>query len=252
MRLARSLPAVALIVFCDTFARADLPGQPPPTDVPDVVVEPPLVTPGPEPEDSILIHIDSPRRVDLQVKDPNYDDGYLTVCTSPCDRPVPAHMEYRVLATGQDRSGGNAGEFPPSDDFVLPANATHDVITVAPRSPLAFAGGISLIVTGIIAMASGLTWLVGDELLHSLSRSSASTTGTGSTDWEPVVAIFGGGAVMACGIVLKVKARTRVSQSVANGAAGLPWVRPATWREPQPEQRVIPHPSSVPVFQIVF
>jgi hypothetical protein len=216
-------------------AQAQPAAQPPTSEVPDVVVEHPLPSPPPRPEAAIIVHIDSPHAVDLQIKDPNEDDRYQTVCTSPCDKWVPAFGQYRVVVAGLDRPG-QAGRDPQSSrDFSLPANAQYDAITVKPRSLWMAVSGPLLAGVGGAMMVIGIPWWLWNSLLDSIGNSNLYDTAT------PHLLVFGGGALLATGIVLAVKSRTRS-----------PRVHLATWREPSAEQRALPRAPSAPLFQIVF
>jgi hypothetical protein len=235
-------------------AHAQPPAQTPSADVPDVIVQPPIAPP--PPEGTILVHIDSPRPVDLQLKVFHDADRYQTVCTSPCDKWVLARLEYRVVAAGQDNPGGESADLSPSRDFALPAGARRDTIQVMPRSESSRSGGIALTVAGAATIAVGHVWFLADLFLAGLGAAlSGQSSGSAADDpTAPLVIILCGGVVLAAGIVLTVKSRTLVSHSVAmaGGAVGSPWAQRAAWREPSPEQRALPGTLGVPLFQIAF
>jgi hypothetical protein len=90
--------------------------------------------------DMFIVHVASPSPVDLESELPG--EGWQRVCSSPCDKALPAGHSYRV---------GGAG-VRPSSAFALEPGA-HVTMQVEPVSSASRVGPILVTVAGGIALA---------------------------------------------------------------------------------------------------
>jgi hypothetical protein len=94
-----------------------------------------------------LVHIQSPRHVTLDRKNPGEDEPWVTACESPCDVELPLDNDYRIVGSGVRPSGEFRLEGKPGERIVLEVN---------PSSKAVRATGILLGSLGITAIVSGL------------------------------------------------------------------------------------------------
>ena len=90
-------------------------------------------------EPTVMLHVKSDAVVAIERE----DTGEL-VCTSPCDKPVPQGVRYRV-------GGGR-----PSDSFILDAHGGAAKITVDAASKRGFWTGASVLGAGVALAAGGV------------------------------------------------------------------------------------------------
>jgi hypothetical protein len=102
--------------------------------------EPP--PPAPPAPAGVVVHIDSPRPVELQAQ--RHGD-WVRVCTSPCDVAVRAGETVRV----------EGDDVPASEGFPLQP-APHATLTVDPSTKKSKAGGIVFTVVGAVGFAPGI------------------------------------------------------------------------------------------------
>lgn len=206
---------------------------------------------------AILVHIESPRKVRLERR-PSDEYEWEEVCTSPCDKPVPASDEYHVIANGMKAS-------PP---FQLEAQPGQRVVlTIDPASKGWFAVGIISGIVGAIAGIYGLLFVAFGSATSDISSTGTSTgTGTNITKQtgDDIKAVGWtvagvGTALLVGGLILTVanwKTRTdqEVQTPVRQNGAGLDGLRrEAIWREPTAMDRAAPPPLvHVPIFTTSF
>jgi hypothetical protein len=118
-----------------------------------------------------LVHIESPRHVTLDRKNPGENEPWVIACESPCDVELPLDNEYRIVGSGVR----------PSSDFRLEASPGQRVVLeVNPSSKAVRAAGIVVGSLGITAIVTGLylwAWT-----LPAMSACSASTDVTSGCD----------------------------------------------------------------------
>jgi hypothetical protein len=149
----------------------------------------------------VLVHVESPKPVDLERETGDRRDPFYVACTSPCDEWVPTTGTYRI-------GGGGTRA---SRRFELLASARRDTVVVSPASSTAFGVGIAAIVVGAAALGIGSLGL----LSASLSDDPNGSSGNGPRDLALGV-IAGGLVAEAGGIVLLVlNASSRVHQTTA-------------------------------------
>lgn len=86
----------------------------------------------------VVVHIDAPQEVRLQVKN---DDDWETLCTGPCDKPVPQDGTFRITGDGIRNS----------KDFHLdPGNKT--TLKVEPTASGGHTAGVVLTIVGGAAL----------------------------------------------------------------------------------------------------
>ena len=209
---------------------------------------------------AVLVHIESPRKVTLERR-PSDEYEWEEVCTSPCDKLVPASDEYHVVGSGMKAS-------PP---FQLEAQPGQRVVlTIDPASKGWFAVGIVGGIVGAIAGLYGLLLVAAGSLTSDISTTTpGTTTGTGATNYtkqtgDDIKAVGWtvagvGTALLVGGIILTVANwKTKTDQEVQspvrqNGATLDGFRREAIWREPTPMDRATPPALvHVPIFTRTF
>lgn len=93
-------------------------------------------------EVEVMLHVDSPEVVAIE-----REDTGEVVCTSPCDRRVPATARYRI--------GGSR----PSEPFTLDARDGAAKLTVTPASKRDFWAGVAALGAGGALVAGGIVAL---------------------------------------------------------------------------------------------
>jgi hypothetical protein len=217
-----------------SVARADAP--------PPAVSAAPLApaAPAAATAEMVFVHIDSPSPVDLQFVGSNGDSTY--VCTSPCDKVVPADRDYDI--------GGNGVRA--SRMFRLEKGGRIK-LDVSPATPGAHTAGVVITVIGIVGLVPGAAvtaLVVGGAILgaificpfaEALSKGSyvpclGDVTGLFAQGytlpfvWVP--AAIGGGVVLTGIAVLLSTGPTTVNQT-ATPAPAAPAATQGSWRAPQ-------------------
>jgi hypothetical protein len=192
-----------------------------------------------------MVHIDSPSTVELQYKGEGENESWRTVCSSPCDRRLPAEGRYRI--------GGDSAR--PSRTFILPEGTGTVSLAVNPSSHGWFNVGVVLTAVGAPTMVIG--FIMGLYVASLCTSGDCSVTGqdVATGGWTA----FGlGAAGLVVGLIaIVVHARTGVdvqSGAAKEGAAGSPWMQVATFRdgrEPAPESRAAPAVGGT-VFKLSF
>jgi hypothetical protein len=221
--------------------------QPQPRPGPTAPSGPPAPpAPPPRPGGTIFVHIDGPEEARLQQYS-DADGSWSTVCSVPCDQPLPAGADYRITGGGIKQSAA----------FNLRGqNGDRNVVTVNAASKAWFVVGVVAIpVGGLVGFVGLLVGLAG-SLASSVNSSVGDSQGTRASDAVAATGwtMFGiGAASLVAGIVLvasNVKTSVNVDQASAQaGLLVLPTVQHTpTWREATPEQKAAPQVVGIPVF----
>jgi len=213
------------------------PTPPPPPTQPPTPSPTPTPSPSPSPPDTmVVVHIDSPSPVELQVTHGEKND-WQTVCTAPCDQPFPAHGNYRIAGDGAR----------PSHSFTLSAMHGRADLVVNPSSSGWFVGGIVLLSVGGAVMLVGAFIGLIAEITSTVDKSGTSAN-IESTGWT----MAGVGAIgLVAGIVaMASNAHSGVELHDA-GAAPAPQ-HVATWRESPAFEMAVPPALAVPILSGSF
>ncbi len=153
------------------------------------------------------LHVDSPRNVEIQGH-PRDSEEWITVCTGPCDKPVPIAWEYQVR--GADVKASRVFTLQAS-----PGTATSVRVDPGSRSALTL-GVVSVCVGGPVALVGLIVAAVGAKGSYEETRNGVTTTQQVGPATLPVgLGILGVGvaAVVAGGIVAVDNASTTVTPS---------------------------------------
>lgn len=199
--------------------------QPAPAPAPS-----PSAAPSP-PDTMVLVHIDAPSPVELQVTHGQKND-WQTVCASPCDQEFPSHGTFRISGAGV-RS---------SSTFTLAAMHGRANLVVSPSSSGWFVGGIVLLSVGGGVMLVGAFIGLVAELTATVDKSGTSTS-IESTGWT----MAGIGAIgLVAGIVAMASNAHSGVEMHADGAAPTPQ-HAATWRDAPAFEAAVPRAIAVPI-----
>jgi hypothetical protein len=213
---------------------------------------------------TVLVHIESTRKVVLDRRNPGEDQPWVTACESPCDVQLPLNNDYRIVGEGIWASS----EF---DLDGQPGNRV--VIKVNPATRFARTAGIVVAGAGLLAVIIGI-YVVAiaaevncinstSNTLSSGSGKVCDTSGGGTTvGW---VVVGAGVVTMAVGgILILMNLRTGESQEVQAAAARSAWYTPPnvsdggafkrlpTFREASAIDKMAPVPTSFPIFSRSF
>jgi hypothetical protein len=189
----------------------------------------------------IRVHVDSPSPVELQQQATRHAE-WQTVCSSPCDSPVRAGTRTRVIGDG----------LRPSGVFVLPDTGGSFTLTVRPTPNGSLVGAIVLTSAGAVAMAVGVT-----VALLTLATSGGDITGASRDRLTGGYTMLGLGALGVLVGVLWIAGTVHSSVQMSsatltgNGVAA-PSLPLGGWREPGPEERLLPRPATAPLFSTSF
>jgi hypothetical protein len=224
----------------------------------------PPPTPQAATTEMVVVHTDSPSPVDLQSVDGEGNSTY--VCTSPCDKAVPADRDFDI--------GGNGVRA--SKVFRL-QNGGRIKLDVSPATPGAHTAGIVITVVGIVGLAPGVAvtaLVMGGAVLgaificpfaEAISKGSyvpclGDVTGFFAQGYaSPIVwapAAVGGGVILVGIAVLLSTGPTTVNQSVtpvpAAPSSATAWRAPQ-WRDAR-EAGLPPIPAApvVPLVSLTF
>lgn len=141
-------------------------------------------------EPTVLLHVDSPRVVAIE----RADNGEL-VCTSPCNRRVPATQRYRIAGSR------------PSEPFVLDARRANANVAVDLASKKSFMIGVGVLSAGsALAIAGGIVLgataasresIPADVTTTNTDYTDAITAGTVMVITGIAAALWGGGTAIA-------------------------------------------------------
>lgn len=164
-------------------------------------------------EVTVMLHVSSPSIVAVERE----ETGEL-VCTSPCDRPVPATGRYRI--------GGRR----PSKPFTLAARDGAAKLTVDPASNRNFWGGIAglgvggaLVAGGVVALALGYA---DQRAVPDAGGTVTDTTYTDTMTLGTVLVIAGATAGIWGGATALANVRTTVDGSIVKDPPARGGVQP--------------------------
>ncbi|HEX8792206.1 MAG TPA: hypothetical protein VF765_14730 [Polyangiaceae bacterium] len=213
-----------------------------PTPAPSPTPSPtpaPAPTPAPGPPDAmVVVHIDSPSPVELQVTHGQKND-WQTVCASPCDQSFPAHGTYRI-------AGGGVR---PSSTFTLSAMHGRANLVASPSSTGWFVGGIVLLAVGGGVMLVGAFIGFIAEITATVDKSGTSTN-IESTGWT--MAGVGAIGLIAGIIAMASNAHTGLEMHDATPAPAPAPQPAATWRNAPAFETALPRPVTVPILGGTF
>jgi hypothetical protein len=196
---------------------------------------------------TVWVHIEGSQVAQLQ-RDKSGDGDWVTVCTAPCDRALPAQVGYRIVGDG----------IRDSSDFELSAQGgERQTLTVDEGSRGGFVLGLVGTIAGGIAIGVGLVVV----FIAAVSRAVADDSekqGDANAETAGWVISGAGTAGLVGGIVLLVSnGHTRVAQgsAAAPAAASLPsssdWAHVTGPRDTRRDVQwvgTLPQIASVPIF----
>ena len=205
----------------------------------------PAPAPASKPPPEVWVHVDAPQGVLVQ-QDKTNDDDWVTVCTAPCDAPLPTGFYYRVTGGGIKTSA----------DFAFHASpGTRETVVVDGASKSGFViGVIGMIVGGIVGYVGLLLVSFGDlQAGFDDTSNSGSTSNSGTTGAGAAMIVVGLVAAVG-GLVLTLSnAKTKVGQDDAASRTGL--LLPGslttgmpTWNTSVTERRDSPPVAGIPIF----
>jgi hypothetical protein len=251
--MRRALLAL-LILAVPREAKADEPSAPPPAAAAvrqDAASAPPR-SPAPKSPESepsakqgeVFLHVTSSALVTVERE----DTGEI-VCTSPCDKTVPADVTYRV--------GGHR----PSPSFALkrPENGRVD-LHVKPGSKAGFWTGVGGVALGTALLGGGIATLIyGVANRNAVPGPDSETIDNSYTDVMTLGTVLilggifigaGGGAFVASNASTSVSGDVRMTESprVTGSRAGDAVPR----SQPAPPFAALPRPTYVSIFSATF
>jgi hypothetical protein len=144
----------------------------------------PAPAPAPVPAGTAFVHIESERPVQLESVARGQKAGWVTVCSSPCDRDVDLGSDYHITGSGVRASRPFQIEARPGGRVV---------IEVDPASKAGFVGGILMTsLMPIVSIVGIVVWAVG----------SVESNGSGGTNTAGAALTFGGLVGLTIGIVM--------------------------------------------------
>jgi hypothetical protein len=202
---------------------------------------------------SVLIHIASDSAVNLEQRG---GAGYAwkTVCTAPCDRPLPTNYEYRITGDGIRTSRAFALEGQVGERLVL---------SVSARSSATRTGGLVMTIAGAAALFASLVVFVDAASKQRTEDDAAALADrpardvSSSEDTAGLVLLVAGAAVTAVGVVLFARSSSsKVAQLVAGTALRGPAIVPTRaagllgWHETTGPRPAIP--TMFPIWSASF
>ena len=193
---------------------------------------------------SVLLHVTSPTPVRIE----NSDTGEV-VCTSPCDKNVPAALRYRVGAGGFGRA---------SSEFVLTGQDGKADLKVKPARRSQFWTGVTALGVGGALIAGGVTVLaIGVGNRAHIDGADGETTDNSFTDMMAIgtgLTILGTSPAFGAG---HRSSRTRARASTATWPsrariAPAPTLPAARARLPSVDFEWAPRPTFVPILRGTF
>lgn len=165
----------------------------------------------PQAATATMVHVNGvPADAVLQMLEANgTENAWTTVCTGPCDRPLPSEGLYRIDAPGMRRSSPFRVEGPST------------TLEVKPASAAAHTGGLVMLIAGGVVFVNGISFLIVGTL-----DKDVITPDTYNTFMIVGGVLTGIGAASAIvgGILLGGNARTKVT-------SGATTVRLPAWRD---------------------
>ncbi len=197
----------------------------------------PTPSPTPAPPDTmVLVHIDSPSPVELQVTHGQKND-WQTVCTAPCDQQFPAHGTYRIAGDGAR----------PSSSFTLSAMHGRADLVVSSSSSGWFVGGIVLLAVGGAVMLVGAFIGLIAEITSTVDKSGTSAN-IESTGWT----MAGVGAIGLVAGIVAVASNGHSGVELHDGGATPAPQHVATWRQSPAFEMAVPPAVAVPILSGSF
>jgi hypothetical protein len=193
---------------------------------------------------TVVVHIDSPRPVQLQREDAG--GNWRLVCNAPCDLPVAEHRQYRLAGDG----------IKDSESFSLKGQNGRAVLDVAPASRGWFIGGIVMVSVGPNVLGVGaLLYLLG-AIPHEVPESTAQQQNgsQGLQSFGVATMVVGLGLTVAGAVAIATNASTSVTLRDPRAAPPSDAVGPAqpVWRSASAVEAALPTTFSVPVLQGSF
>jgi hypothetical protein len=244
---------IALVVLAMAReARADEPSSPQKgaTPVPEAAAAPSATpttdaqsTPKPSEGGGVFLHIASKETVTIEK-----DDTGEVVCSSPCDKSVPADTRYHI--------GGHR----PSPSFVLaPASNGKADLHVKPGSRAGFWTGVGGVALGTALIGTGVAVLiVGVNNRNPVGGADTETTDNSFTDTMSIgtVMILGGVAIgLGGGAFLAANASTSIWGNVQKSAGSTRDAQPRTLPNARAVglgPQALPRPTYVSIFSGTF
>jgi len=184
----------------------------------------------------VLVHIDSPSPVELQVTHGEKND-WQTVCSSPCDQSFPAHGTYRIAGDGAR----------PSQSFTLSAMHGRANLVANPSSSGWFVGGIVLLaVGGAVMLVGAFIGLIAD--ITSTVDKSGTSSQIETTGWT----MAGVGAIGLVAGIVAMASNSHSGVELHDGAAAPAPQHAATWRDSPAFEMVVPRAVAVPILSGSF
>lgn len=184
----------------------------------------------------VLVHIDSPSSVELQVTHGQKND-WQTVCSAPCDQAFPAHGTYRIAGDGAR----------PSRNFTLSSMHGRADLVVNPSSSGWFVGGIVLLSVGGAATLVGAFIGLIASLTSTVDKTDTSSQ-IESTGWT----VAGVGLVGLIAGIVAVASNTHSGVEMHDAAAAPTPQRGATWRDTPAFETAVPRALAVPILSGSF
>jgi hypothetical protein len=214
---------------------------------------------------TVLVHIETQRRVTLDRRNPGDDQPWVTACESPCDVQLPLNNDYRIVGEGIWASG----------EFELDGNpGQRVVIKVNPATRFARTAGIVTAGIGLTAAIVGIYVVAVSATANCVNTANVTTgceTSGGGTTVGWVIVAAGLVTAAVGGVLILMNLRTGQSQdlqSPAARAAGLwrgdlakattteegadAFKRVPTFRATSATDRAMPIPTSIPLLSGSF
>jgi uncharacterized membrane protein len=191
----------------------------------------PAVSPSPNDAPEVVrVHIQT-RRASLQVAD---GAAWKPVCRSPCDRDLPLAGSYRLVT--------ESSTYPPLHLDAKPF--AHVDLEASPSTEGQIAGGVFVVVVGVVLVPVGLVVSVFDKMDNGEHSNKTSYGGT---------VIMGiGAAIVAGGIALIATSHSdQVEQTTRPPTLVVP-ARAATWRSADEVERRARSVTNVTILSRTF
>ena len=210
----------------------------------------------------VVVHIDAPEPVTLEVLDRNND--WQPICTSPCDKPVPSTETYRITGAGirDSRKFGLDDKAPQTLQVDPTSSAGHVmaiVVTVLGTAGLVPGMGVTSIIVAGEIMGAILICPIAIVFVPQNQQSSeygnclgwiATYFGQGYASpyvWAPALASV---VLLPAGIVWVVNTPPTAVKMSATGAAA--WSAPPAPAAVHYDALSLPSPTIVPIVNIPF
>jgi hypothetical protein len=198
-----------------------------------------------EHDTTVVVHMNTPESVELQRRDTNGE--WRPVCSSPCDRPLAEHRQYRVAGEGVR----------PSAELTLEGHGERISLEARPSSSGWFTGGIVLVSTGGAFLATGVFVATVVASLQGVAGAAGAgdQSDSASTVRVGIVLIVVGAAAVATGIVAIVSNRSTgvfVQGAPPPRDSNVAPTRGAIWGDPSKIEAALPAVNWMPLFTTRF